>query len=57
MRNIWVVGLFIPIWVEVFLGHHNLYPNRSRKIQANDLIGLLKVPELADSSRVRQFIS
>jgi len=38
MRNIWVVTvLFIPIWVEVFLGHHNLYPWLDpAKIQAND---------------------
>ena len=38
MRNIWVVTvLFIPIWVEVFLGHHSLYPWLDpAKIQAND---------------------
>ena len=38
MRNIWVVTvLFIPIWVEVFLGHHNLYPWLDpAKIQASD---------------------
>jgi len=38
MRNIWVVTvLFIPIWVEVFLEHHSLYPWLDpAKIQAND---------------------
>jgi len=38
MRNIWVVTvLFIPIWLEVFLGHHSLYPCLDpAKIQAND---------------------